>query len=82
MREIETRTDLQEELLAKAKQTEQANTMPKTTPREETAHIGPLKANVRWDIRAHSSLDQTRKAREGTTLLTFSDSVTAPKFER
>ena len=50
-REIEMRTDLQHELRAKEKRKKKANTMPKTTPREETAHGGPRKANAQLEIR-------------------------------
>ena len=38
--------------------------MPKTIPTEETAYVGSRKANVHVEIRAHSSMNQTRKAKE------------------
>ena len=38
--------------------------MPNATPREEIAYVGPRKANVQLEIRAHSSVTQTRKANE------------------
>ena len=63
-REIETRTDLHSELLAKGKQKERENIMPNATPREEIAYVGPREANVHLDIRAHSSVTQTRKAKK------------------
>ena len=37
--------------------------MPNTTPREETASVGPRKANVYLEIHAQSSMTHTRKAK-------------------
>ena len=36
--------------------------MSNTTPKEETASVGPQKANAHLEIHAHSSMNQTRKA--------------------
>ena len=63
-REIETRADLQWKLRAKGKRKGKAKKLPKTTPREETAPCGQRKAKVDVEIRAHSSTNQTRKAKE------------------
>ena len=62
-RELETRTDLHWELRAKVKPREKANKMPQTSPGEETACVGSRKDNVHLKIRAHSSMNQTRKAK-------------------
>ena len=43
--------------------------MPKTIPREEIAYVGPRKANVHLDIRAHSNMNQTREAKERDDLV-------------
>ena len=43
--------------------------MPKTISREEIAYVGPRKANVHLDIRAHSSMNQTREAKERDDLV-------------
>ena len=37
--------------------------MPKTTPRKETASVGPRKATVQMEKHAHSSMTRTRKAK-------------------
>ena len=61
--EIETRTDLQQELREKKKRKAKAKQMPKTTPTEETASAASKKANVHSEKHAHSSMTRTRKAR-------------------
>ena len=48
---------------SKGKAKGKPKTMPKTTPRDETAHVRSRKANVRVEIRAHSSMNQTGKAK-------------------
>ena len=68
-RETETRTDLQEELQAKEKREEKAKKMPNVTPREKIAYAGSQEANVHLEIRAHSSMKQTRKAKERDDLV-------------
>ena len=45
--------------------------MPKTSPREETTHVGPRKANGHLEIRAHSNMNQTGKAEERNDLVHF-----------
>ena len=54
----------------------------KKTPREETASVGPQKANVQMEKHAHSSMTRKRKAKEGTTSFAFFDRFAAPKLER
>ena len=48
---------------------EKANNMPKTVLGEEIASVGLRKANVHLEVRAHSSMNQTRKATERNDLV-------------
>ena len=43
----------------------------KTTPREETAYVGPRKADVHLEICKHSSMNRTRKARRRDDFVHF-----------
>ena len=43
--------------------------MSRTTPRGETAAVGPEKTNVHLEKRAHSSMTQTRKAKRRDDLV-------------
>ena len=67
--EIERRTDLQQELREKEGTMRRHIKCPKSTPTEETAFVGQQKANVHLEIRAHSSMNQTRKAMERDDLV-------------
>ena len=82
-REIETRTDLQKELRANKKRKAKANQMPKTSPRERRLHTLDHKSNVHLEIRAHSSINETRRAEARDDLFLLSPKgFTTPKFEK
>ena len=53
-----------------------------TTPREETASTGSRKAKGIWRFVRIQARPEQERPRKGTTSFTFSDRITAPKFER
>ena len=68
--------------LCKGKATGKGRSNAETISREEVVHVGLQRPMLVWRfVRVHAWPEQLRQ-REWTTSFTFSDSFTAPKFER